>query len=744
MNINPNAIDQLFHIRGGGANASDQSVNSLERPFPFMALHNAWFEYLADAGQRSLLFWDALRERGNIFLEHKARGQPPILDFDHEVVLDARTFQRPANYALLRIHPKPGASVDPKKRPFVIVDPRAGHGPGVGGMKEDSQVGVSLRAGHPTYFVMFYPDPVPGQTLGDVAAAEARFVAEVAKRHPDVEKPCVIGNCQAGWAVMALSAVEPGLMGPVVICGAPMSYWAGADGKNPMRYLGGLLGGAWINAWLCDLGDGKFDGAHLVANFERLNPANALWTKNYNLYANIDTERERFLEFERWWTGFFLLSKGEMMQIVNDLFVGNKLQRGAVRLDGGAMIDLKDITAPVVVFASGGDNITPPQQALNWIVSVYGSDEEIKRHGQTLVYSLHPDIGHLGIFVSGKVAQKQHYEINETIDFIDVLPPGLYELVIEKMPAQEGDRPEDRYLSRFEPRSIADIRRLDDGDPEAEYFAPVKLASELNTQFYEAFIGPWVRALVTEPMAATLRELHPLRLQYRTLSDENPFLWPLKPLAAMAREHRRPVAEDNPFRAAEQRFSESVIAALDHYREWRDRGQEALFKAIYGPEALGAFLYDAEDLAVEKFAPVVRSKREQADLDAAIERARARMDQGGFIEGWARIVATLMLGAGGINELELEAGRKSREQHPKLARLSVAERKRLLKEQSHMVQLDPDRAIGTLVDLLPTPEERREAWNMAKAIAVGDGAIDAKQQGVLDRLSQALELDKAA
>lgn len=168
-----------------------------------------------------------------------------------------------------------------------------------------------------------------------------------------------------------------------------MSYWAGVDGKNPMRYMGGLLGGAWITSLLCDLGGGKFDGANLVANFERLNPANTLWAEPYNLYSNIDTEVERFLEFERWWTGFFLLTKEEMTQIVNDLFVGNKLQRGGIRLTGGAALDLKDITAPVVVFASGGDNITPPQGALNWIVDVYGSEEEIKIHSQTIVYILH-------------------------------------------------------------------------------------------------------------------------------------------------------------------------------------------------------------------------------------------------------------------------------------------------------------------------------------------------------------------
>ena len=738
-------INGRFFGAWSTADAQGGDANPLGLSLPFGDLQNAWFAYAIDTMQRSILFWDAMRQRGNIYLEHRAQGEPPILDFAYEIVLDARTFSRPANYALLRVLPKPGMTVDSGKRPFIIVDPRAGHGPGVGGMKEDSQVGVSLRAGHPTYFVMFYPEPMPNQTLGDVAAAEARFVEEVTKLHPESEgKPCVIGNCQAGWAVMALSAVEPGLMGPVIICGSPMSYWAGVDGKNPMRYMGGLLGGAWITSLLCDLGGGKFDGANLVANFERLNPANTLWTKPYNLYSHIDGEIERFLEFERWWTGFFLLTKEEMTQIVNDLFVGNKLQRGGVRLAGGAALDLKDITAPVVVFASGGDNITPPQQALNWIVDVYGSEEEIKLHGQTIVYILHQDIGHLGIFVSGKVAQKEHYEINEAIDFIDILPPGLYEMVIEKMPEGAGDRPEDRYLSRFEPRTIADIRQLDDGQKDSEFFASPKLVSELNTQFYEAFIGPWVRMMVTEPLAQTLRELQPLRLQYRLLSDENPFMWPFQLLAPMVAKHRRPVADDNPFLIAEKHFSDSVVTVLDHYRDLRDRMQEMLFKAIYGPKALGAFMYNEEDLEIAKFAPIVRSKREQAELDSAIERVKGRMEEGGFAEGWARIVATLMLGAGGINELELETGRKVREQHPKLRQLSINERKRLLKEQSYMVQLDPDRAIESLASLLPTLEERREAWNMAKDIALGDGVIDAKQQVVLDRLSQALELKAAA
>jgi hypothetical protein len=63
--------------------------------------------------------------------------------------------------------------IDPKKRPFIVFDPRAGHGPGIGGMKHDSEIGVAMNAGHPCYFVGFLPEPVPGQTIEDVCRAEA-------------------------------------------------------------------------------------------------------------------------------------------------------------------------------------------------------------------------------------------------------------------------------------------------------------------------------------------------------------------------------------------------------------------------------------------------------------------------------------------------------------------------------------------------------------------------------------------
>ena len=106
-------------------------------------------EYLVDSAQRTVLFWDVLRQRSAQYYAHKAMEVPHVLSFDAELILDARTFERPANYLLVRIVPPEGIEIDPRKRPFFVVDPRAGHGPGIGGFKADSELGVAMRAGHP-------------------------------------------------------------------------------------------------------------------------------------------------------------------------------------------------------------------------------------------------------------------------------------------------------------------------------------------------------------------------------------------------------------------------------------------------------------------------------------------------------------------------------------------------------------------------------------------------------------------
>src|ERR1700761_7216542 len=93
-------------------------------------------EYWLDAWQRSVLLLDVLRERGNTYLEQEAKEVPHVLEFKAELVRDGRTLERPVNYALARIIPPVGIRIDPTKAPIIVVDPRAGQGPGIGGMKQ--------------------------------------------------------------------------------------------------------------------------------------------------------------------------------------------------------------------------------------------------------------------------------------------------------------------------------------------------------------------------------------------------------------------------------------------------------------------------------------------------------------------------------------------------------------------------------------------------------------------------------
>ncbi len=259
------------------------------------------WSYGIDAWQRSILFWDVLRRRANIMMEHEEAGMPPVLTFEYETLLDARRFERPTNYALLRItrvgEDHAADCVDETKPPVIVVDPRAGHGPGMGGFKRDSEVGIALHEGHPVYFVSFFPAPYPHQRLVDVLHTLRRFVDEAAARHGG-KAPILYGNCQGGWAAVLVAIHCQGPVGAAVLNGSPLSYWAGESGANPMRLVGGLLGGSWVTNFLGDLGNGRFDGAWLIQNFENLKPE-AQWAKYANLFLNVDQEQDRFLEFER-------------------------------------------------------------------------------------------------------------------------------------------------------------------------------------------------------------------------------------------------------------------------------------------------------------------------------------------------------------------------------------------------------------------------------------------------------------
>ncbi len=721
---------------------SRQSKFKGARALPSLAWSvTALSEYLVDALQRNVILLDVLRQRGNAQEAISRRPMATVLRYEHEIIMTGPTLPRPINYYLARIVPPPGVTIEPGNAPIIVIDPRAGQAPGIGGFKSQSEIGDALAEGHPVYFIGFSAEPTPGQTFLDVVDGQVAFVERVSELHPDSPRPVAFGNCQAGYQTLMAAMLHPELLGAVIMAGSPMSYWQGVHGKNPMRYEGGLVGGAWLTALTSDVGNGKVDGAYLIENFDNLNPAGSQWGKQYSLYANIDTEPPRYLGFEKWWGDFVQLSGVEVQYLVDQLFIGDKLTRNALSSNDGHVFDARNVTCPIVCFASLGDNISPPPQALGWILDLYHDVEEIMARGRTIVYCLDPTVGHLAIFVSSKVAAKEDAAFVRTLDMLDVLPPGLYEMIVTpKRPGEPcAELVTGEFLARFEPRTLDDIRALGRNSEEDDRaFATVKRLSEINLHLYRTYVQPFVRLVVNAPAAQLIRRLNPLRLSYTIFADDNPAMAPVAELAEQARAQRQPVTQNNPLWLMQEAASKLIERTIDVWRETRDSLGEAWFFAVYGSPFVQSMLGTADSAdAVRQLPPITPA--DTAAYEAARFHALEKVREGGVEEAIVRALLYVLQGEGRFDERVAAA---FRELHMRRTYLTRGGLKKIVRDQAAVLQLGPQLAIDNLSDLIPDENRARaDILDLVTEVVSVTGPPGAATEARLDQIAAVLSLE---
>ena len=695
-------------------------------------------DYLVDAWQRSVLFLDLLRHRGNEQEEMMSRPHATVLSFEHEVLMSGRSLLRPINYSLSRIIPSEGIQIDLSKRPVVVVDPRAGQGPGIGGFKTSSEIGDALQNGHPVYFIGFSAVPEPGQTFLDVVEGQVAFIQRIRELHPGAPKPFAIGNCQAGYQTLMVAMLRPDLFGPIMVAGSPISYWQGTHGKNPMRYSGGLLGGSWLTNLVSDLGQGRFDGTWLILNFDNLNPGNWLWAKQYDVYSAIDTEGPRYLEFEKWWGDFIQLNGGEIQYLVDEMFIGDKLTRNELRSTDGKVFDLRDITSPIIVFTSLGDNISPPPQTLGWILDLYKDVDDIRAEGRTIVYCLNRKVGHLAIFVSSKVGAKEDEEMVRLMDLMDCLPPGLYELVIEPTTPEEEARTGRAWHSQFKTRSFDDLRAFGRNSVEDDRaFATAKRVSEINLSLYRTFLQPTVQALSTPQLAQAMFALNPLRLSYTLFADSNPAMKGVGKLAQDVREARKPSSENNPFLAVQKLWSDQMNASLDAFRDARDKAVEHAFFSFYGsPLVQGLYGMNTGE-KVRELPPVSPEKLEARKRGVAM--LDAKVGEGGFNEALMRSVLFVLSAERTLDERSAAALNEVRQ---RLMGLSLEDFKTLVRQQYYILLLNKhhSKALDALTVLLPDTGQRQDLLQAVGAIVGANGGLSSLESQHLAKLADILDV----
>jgi Protein of unknown function (DUF3141) len=442
------------------------------------------------------------------------------------------------------------------------------------------------------------------------------------------------------------------------------------------------------------------------------------------------------LQFEKWWGDFVLLRGEEMQWMVDNLFIGNKFSTGQIVTSDGIRLDIREIKTPIVCFCSHGDNITPPQQALDWILDNYQSVDEIRQCGQRIFYTIDAKAGHLAIFVGTKVAAKDHAEFINNMELIDAMPPGLYEIVITDKPGTDSD-----FDLVIEERGLDDIRALGCNSLQDEReFAAVARVSDLNNALYQTFVQPWIKMVGSPQVARAVLELNPLRLGYSALSDKNPIIRAVAPLADYVRAERSPTSADNPFIAIQQQYSKAMVQALNLFRDVRDEHVERSFHAIYGSPlvqaACGISQNDGPPRPRPGLSPSVLAAAEQEK-----HRLRGRTAEGNLLDAAARVLVYIGKAQHRIEKSTFDALRKLLLAYPEV---SETEFKAAVREQWAILAVDERAAIEALPQLLPADAAaRRTCSELLQEIVSATGKLNAEGQRRLREVLQLLTTDAA-
>ena len=233
--------------------------------------------------------------------------------------------------------------------------------------------------------------------------------------------------------------------------------------------------------------------------------------------------------------------------------------------------------------------------------------------------------------------------------------------------------------------------------------------------------------------------IKPAELPHMLFSDRNPLMQQIAQLAGQVREQRQAVAPDNPLLQWQAIISDGMIAALDGWRDLRDRSLEQIFLAIYSAPLLQALVgLQASDESPRR-RPGVEPER-IAFIRQRMAELKARIAEGGIREAVIRGLVYIGMAGPGVDERAFNELRQMRAEH---GGLTLEEFKRMLREQFFALLLDRDDALAAIPKMLPAdPAIRAEALKRIRQVvlAVGEPAGErAERLAEIETLFQASE-----
>jgi Protein of unknown function (DUF3141) len=263
----------------------------------------------------------------------------------------------------------------------------------------------------------------------------------------------------------------------------------------------------------------------------------------------------------------------------------------------------------------------------------------------------------------------------------------------------------------------------------------------LNLKAYQKYLQPWIKSMVTPQMAEMMRNWHPLRVQYEAFSSQNPLMKGVENAADKARENRKPVGEDNPFLAWQERMSKQVVSSLDQWRDSTEALSEAMFLAVYGSPVLQAAV--GVDPKSMPSGPREMEPKHRALLQARVAELKSKIGSGGLREAGIRALLYVGSARGMVDERSLEALRRLR-QTDESRRITLAEFKMLVREQFFMLLLDREAALAAIPKLLPADiDDRRKVFAAIEEVLSASAEISGEVAKRLKEVAGLFGLDTA-
>jgi len=139
-----------------------------------------------------------------------------------------------------------------------------------------------------------------------------------------------------------------------------------------------------------------------------------------------------------------------------------------------------------------------------------------------------------------------------------------------------------------------------------------------------------------------------------------------------------------------------------------------------------------------------KRKQEEKSRKAANRKDRKHwldaMKRGGGVEGIVRIIVAVSKADKAYDEDEIKTAGAITKSHALFQKRTKSDLKRIVKDQSSILQIDPEKALLLLPKLLKTKLKRVEAYEIAKKIAGSDSSISPEEQEMLEKIKKIMKL----